>query len=84
VWFFKLSNGFSGQVVNLLMVGTLQSTYAAYESAWNRWRDWSIQNGSNPLFTPQTNILEFLSDCFVEGKAYRTINVYRSMFFVNS
>ena len=32
------------------------------------------------MFPSLNSILEFLTDCFEAGKAYRTINVYRSMF----
>jgi hypothetical protein len=32
----------------------------------------------NPLSVPVSSVLEFLKDQFHEGKAYRTLNVYRS------
>ena len=74
------SKGFSVSVVDLLLAGVRGTTYSAYQLAWNCWINWCIRFGADPLFPPLNLILEFLSDCHKDGKAYRTINVFRSMF----
>ena len=71
--------GVSNQVVSFLLGGTRDSTCASYQSAWNGWRDWNIRRGSDPLSPNVTDVLEFLSFLATNGKAYRTVNVYRSM-----
>ncbi len=73
------SSGFSGQVVELLLGGVRNSTSAAYQSAWNGWHSWCVQQGANPMSPPVTKVLEFLSWLVGKGKAYRTINLSRSM-----
>ena len=71
--------GVSNQVVSFLLGGTRDSTCSFYQSAWNGWRDWNIRRGSDPLSPNVTDVLEFLSFLATNGKAYRTVNVYRSM-----
>ena len=73
------NSGFSGQVVELLLGGVRNSTSAAYQSAWNGWHSWCVQQGANPMSPPVTKVLEFLSWLVGKGKAYRTINLSRSM-----
>lgn len=73
------SSGLSGQVVNLLMGGVRNNTSAAYQSAWNGWHNWCVQQGADPMSPPLTKVFEFLSWLVDEGKAYRTVNVSRSM-----
>ncbi|XP_045023289.1 uncharacterized protein LOC116935744 isoform X2 [Daphnia magna] len=73
------SGGFSDQVVNLLLGGVRNSTSAAYQSAWNGWHSWCVRQGADPMSPPLEKVLEFLSWLVGEGKAYRTVNVARSM-----
>ncbi len=55
-----------------------KNTTSTYSSAWNRWVSWCNQKQVNPLSAHLSAILEFLKDQFEDGKAYRTLNVYRS------
>ena len=55
-----------------------QNTSSAYASAWSKWVSWCDQRKINPLSTSIESILEFLTGQYKEGKAYRSINVYRS------
>jgi hypothetical protein len=56
------------------------ATSACYQSSWNGWLSWCAKRGKNPLSTASSNIiLDFLADLYREGKAYRSINVFRSM-----
>lgn len=73
------SSGLSDQVVNLLLGGVRNSTSAAYQSAWNGWHSWCVRQGTDPMSPPLEKVLEFLSWLVGERKAYRTVNVSRSM-----
>ena len=63
---------------NLLLAAWRRNTTSTYASAWNKWVGWCDRRQVNPLSAPLSLILEFLKDQFEEGKAYRTLNVYRS------
>lgn len=71
--------GLSEGVVQLLLASNRETTSATYKSAWNVWFHWCSKRSENPLSPTLNLILKFLSDLFEEGKAYRSINVYRSM-----
>ena len=55
-----------------------RNTTSAYSSAWSKWVGWCSERKINPVSVSLNAILEFLKDRFKDGKAYRTINVYRS------
>lgn len=71
--------GFSEPLVNLLLANNRRNTRSAYETSWGRWDDWCVQRGADPLSTPISLVLEFLTFLHDSGKAYNTVNVYRSM-----
>ncbi|KZS02170.1 Uncharacterized protein APZ42_000895, partial [Daphnia magna] len=71
--------GVSEDVVQLLMEGTRKSTAAAYQSAWKNWLGWNFRQGSDAMSPSIGQVLEFLGALASQGKASRTINVYRSM-----
>ncbi|XP_045023231.1 integrase/recombinase xerD homolog [Daphnia magna] len=73
------SERFPDQAIDLILAGNRPATHAGYEAAWNQWSDWCNRNGHHPLHSSVVNVITFLSDSFVRGKAYSTINVYRSM-----
>ena len=73
------SSGLSGQVVDLLLGGVRKTTSAAYQFAWNGWHGWCVQRGADPMSPSLVKVLEFLTWLVDKGKAYRTINVSRSM-----
>lgn len=70
---------FSESTRNILLAAWRKNTSSAYSSAWNKWVSWCDRRKVNPLSAPLSAILEFLKDQFEEGKAYRTLNVYRSI-----
>ena len=63
---------------NLLLAAWRKNTTSTYASAWSKWVGWCDRRQVNPLSAPLSLILEFLKDQFEEGKAYRSLNVYRS------
>lgn len=73
------SEGFQDQAIDLILASNRPATHTGYETAWNQWTDWCNRNGHHPMQGSLINVITFLSDSFQNGKAYSTINVYRSM-----
>ncbi|XP_056378979.1 integrase/recombinase xerD homolog [Hyla sarda] len=69
---------FSQTTREILSDAWAPGTRITYRSAWKLWADWCIQRELDPLSAPIPPILNYLSDAFDAGKAYRTINLYRS------
>ena len=70
--------GISAQARTLLMAVWWKNTSNAYSAAWQKWTSWCNQQLVNPISAPLSVILDFLKQEFNSGKAYRSINVYRS------
>ncbi|XP_044137826.1 uncharacterized protein LOC122928733 [Bufo gargarizans] len=68
----------SGTARALLENAWAPGTRRAYQSAWKRWSGWCVGRSLDPLSAPVTDILEFLTSLYEEGKAYRSINLFRS------
>jgi hypothetical protein len=73
------NSGFSERVVQLLVESNREATSACYQSSWNGWLGWCAQRDQDPVSASLTVVLDFLSELHEEGKAYRSINVSRSM-----
>jgi len=71
--------GLSTNVSELLLECNRAGTSRAYQSAWKLWIDWSRSGLFDPMSPSLAQVLEYLSFLFASGKAYRTINVHRSM-----
>lgn len=71
--------GFPENVSELLLDGERRSTSSAYESAWRCWIRWCKQRDIDPLSVALSDVLAYLTHLHESGKAYRTINVHRSM-----
>ncbi|KAM4772440.1 integrase/recombinase xerD homolog [Rhinophrynus dorsalis] len=67
---------FSAQ--SLLAESWAPGTRTMYESAWTTWSRWCVERNLDPVSTSPVNVVNFLSHLFDSGKAYRTINSYRS------
>ena len=68
----------SAETREILLAAWRRNTTSAYSSAWSKWVGWCGERKINPVSVSLNAILEFLKDQFKNGKAYRTINVYRS------
>ena len=73
------ARGLPEGVISYLLAADRASTSATYQSAWNAWIDWSFKRDQDPLSPSLNEVLIFLSSLADHGKAYRSINVYRSM-----
>ena len=72
------TSGISTETRDILLAAWRRNTSSAYSCAWNKWVSWCCQRQINPISASLTSVLEFLKDQFKGGKAYRTLNVYRS------
>ncbi|KAM4721757.1 integrase/recombinase xerD homolog [Rhinophrynus dorsalis] len=70
--------GFSESAQTLLAESWAPGTRAMYKSAWSAWSRWCVERNLDPVSTSPINVVNFLSTLFDSGKAYRTINSYRS------
>lgn len=73
------SSGLSSRIVELLMEGSRNTKSIAYQSAWSSWSDWCVREEINSMLPSIAKGLDFLSLLVSGGKAYRTVNVHRSM-----
>ncbi|KAM4809775.1 uncharacterized protein WCC33_017757 [Rhinophrynus dorsalis] len=53
-------------------------TKSCYRSCWSLWVRWCLERNLDPFYSDLNSIINFLSSCYQQGKAYRTINCYRS------
>ena len=74
------TQGLSDEAIDLVLSATRKNTRAAYQSAWNSWRDWCSSKHKDPLSAGVSDVLNFLADVHKSGiKSYRTVNIARSM-----
>ncbi|KAM4748709.1 uncharacterized protein WCC33_006088 [Rhinophrynus dorsalis] len=62
----------------LLAESWAPGTRAMYQSAWSAWHRWCMARDLDPVSAAPVAVVNFLSSLFDQGKAYRTINMYRS------
>ena len=70
--------GFSEEATELLMGKWREGTKVSYKCAWDKWSSWARSRKINPFQASIAHIVNFLSAMCREGKAYSTINGYRS------
>ncbi|KAM4691976.1 integrase/recombinase xerD homolog [Rhinophrynus dorsalis] len=62
----------------LLAESWAPGTRAMYQSAWTAWHRWCMARDLDPVSAAPVAVVNFLSSLFDQGRAYRTINTYRS------
>ena len=72
------TSGISRETRDILLASWRRNAFSAYSCAWNKWVSWCLQRQINPISVSLNSVLEFLKDQFKKGKAYRTLDVYRS------
>ena len=72
------SRGISEEAVSLICASWRRGTEKSYSSAWGLWQGWCSKGHINPLSASLSNIANFLSSEFENGKQYSTLNTYRS------
>ena len=72
------SRGISEKAVSLICASWRWGTEKSYSSAWGLWQGWSSKRHINPLSASLSDIANFLSSEFENGKQYSTLNTYRS------
>ena len=72
------SKGISGKAAKLISDSRRENPISSYESAWCQWAGWCGKQKNDPFRCPLKFVLDYLSDIFEKGQAYRTINVHKS------
>ena len=72
------SKGISGKAAKLISDSRRESSISSYESARRQRADWCGKRKVDLFRCPLKFVLDYLSDLFEKGLAYRTINVHRS------
>ncbi|KAM4748674.1 LOW QUALITY PROTEIN: uncharacterized protein WCC33_006046 [Rhinophrynus dorsalis] len=72
------NDGFSESAQTLLAESWAPGTRSMYRSAWSTWSRWCLERDLDPVSASPVNVINFLSTLFDSGRAYRTINSYRS------
>lgn len=67
------------EVSSLFLRGIRSGTIKAYQSVWRCCIRWCIDVSCDPLGSFLNQVLQHLTSFYEWGKAYRTINVHRSM-----
>ena len=78
VWRSLRSRGFCDEAARLVTASWTSGTDKQYNSAWKKWCCWFDERKTDILQAPVTEVANFLSECFADGKSYSTINTYRS------
>ena len=74
-----LSNkGFSKQALDIICASWTAGTEKQYKGVWDKWSGWCHKRQIDLLQASVIQVVEFLTDCYHEGKGYSTINTYRS------
>ena len=74
-----LSNkGFSKQAVDIICASWTAGTEKQYKGVWDKWSGWCHKRQIDLLQASVIQVVEFLTDCYHEGKGYSTINTYHS------
>ena len=74
-----LSNkGFSKQAIDIICASWTAGTEKQYKGEWDKWSGWCHKRQIDLLQASVIQVVEFLTDCYHEGKGYSTINTYRS------
>ena len=74
-----LSNkGFSKQAVDIICASWTEGNDKQYKGVWDKWSGWCHKRQIDLLQASVVQVVEFLTECYHEGKGYSTINTYRS------
>ncbi|KAM8971981.1 uncharacterized protein RCH25_017586 [Pelodytes ibericus] len=68
----------SQTTLSLLEGAWAPGTRRAYRHAWGSWANWCMEHHTDPTVATVNVMLQFLTSLFEDGRAYRSINVYRS------
>ncbi|KXJ19895.1 hypothetical protein AC249_AIPGENE25302 [Exaiptasia diaphana] len=70
--------GVSEGATKVICESWTKGTKKQYEPAWSKWESWCCERSVDPFQAPINIFLNFLNQLYDEGKAYSTINTYRS------
>ncbi|XP_068690471.1 uncharacterized protein [Montipora foliosa] len=64
--------------VDIICASWTAGTEKQYKGVWDKWSGWCHKRQIDLLQASVIQVVEFLTDCYHEGKGYSTINTYRS------
>ena len=71
------TKGFSKQAVDIICASWTAGTEKQYKGVWDKWSGWCHKWQIDLLQASVVQVVEFLTDCYHEGKGYSTINTHR-------
>ena len=72
------NKGFSEQAIDIICASWTAGTEKQYKRVWDEWSGWCHKRQIDLLQASVIQVVEFLTDCYHEGKGYSTINTYHS------
>ena len=70
--------GLSKESIDIICASWTTGTEKQYKGVWFKWSSWCHKRQIDLLQASIYQVVDFLTECFHEGKGYSTINSYRS------
>ena len=72
------AKGFSDEEIRIVYASWSTGTDKQYNTVWKRWCGWCKERQAYIIQASINDVVNFLADCFADGRSYSTINTYRS------
>ena len=72
------AKGFSEEAIRIINASWSTGTDKKYNTVWKRWCGRHKENQIDTIKASINDVVNFLADCFADGRSYCTINTYRS------
>ena len=72
------AKGFSDEEIRIIYASWSTGTDKQYNTVWKRWCGWCKERQADIIQASINDVVNFLADCFADGRSYNTINTYRS------
>lgn len=72
------AKGFSDEAIRIINASWSTGTDKQYNTVWKRWCGWCKERQTDIIQASINDVVNFLADCFADGRSYSTINTYRS------
>ena len=68
----------SDEAFKIISSAWRKGTERSYSSTWKKWVEWCSRSQANSLSPSLKDVVQFLTEEFMQGRQYSTINSYRS------
>ena len=72
------AKGFSDEAIGIINASWSTGTAKIYNTVWKRWCGWCKERQIDIIQASINDVVNFLADCFADGRSYSIINTYRS------